>query len=159
MNHYGIAVDPNTPVTGVIQNNGRAFEALYDDTLDGVDLDYIDYMEEHLRTCEDKLCSYNNHDEATEGYEAQEPSYLIGDWTLMPDETFEIDKEGEKGYAGIYRVGGNVTQVVWSKYTTRVRAMCSPCYPGQADLDSGETEEGEGYLAYTLPPDYFEGED
>lgn len=158
MNHYGITIDRDTPITGVIQNNGSASDALYEDTLSGVDLDYIGYMEEHLRTCKDKLCSDDNHVEAIESYEAQEPSYLIGDWTLMLDEKYDVDKNGRKGYAAIYSTERNVTQVVWSKYTTRVRALCSPCYPGQADLDSGKAGEGKGWLAFTLPPDYFEEE-
>jgi hypothetical protein len=46
--------------------------------------------------------------------------------------------------------------VVFSKRIVGVRSMCSPCYPNQADLDSGEGD----FLAYALPEDaeYVEGD-
>lgn len=42
--------------------------------------------------------------------------------------------------------------VVWSRRTVR-RGLCSPCYPGQADMSC----EGD-YLAYALP-EYLEVSD
>lgn len=74
---------------------------------------------------------------------------LIGDWKKDDDGYYIPDEEKE--FAAIQTSSSfNCVQVVWSKFTTNVRAMCSPCFPGQADLDSGD-----GYiLAYCLP-DYL----
>lgn len=75
--------------------------------------------------------------------------YLIGDWIKDKDGLYTPDESGE--YAAIVRE--DVTQVVLSKYTTRAR-LCSPCYPGQADVDPNR--ENGGFLAYTLPKEAFD---
>jgi hypothetical protein len=49
------------------------------------------------------------------------------------DGKYEPDQNGKHGYAAV--VGEIYTQVLWSKTVRRVRSLCSPCYPGQADLD------------------------
>lgn len=71
---------------------------------------------------------------------------IFGNWKKNSDGLWEPDKEKE--FAAILTSSSfNCVQVVWSKFTTKVRAICSPCFPGQADLDSGEGE----ILAYCLP--------
>ena len=71
---------------------------------------------------------------------------LIGSWKKDSDGLYEPDKTGE--YAAI--CGEIYTQVVWSK-TTGKSALCSPCYPGQCDVDT----PGD-YLYYALPADMLE---
>lgn len=111
-------------------------------------------------TPEEAECMY---DENGEELEAQEydmcddiecdssHSKLIGDWTTTDNKDeawFDVggqyympDKSGE--WAAIENE--STVQVVWSKFTARA-ALCSPCYPGQADaLSKGE------FLHYALP--------
>lgn len=182
-NHYGVTIDSDKPVTGVIGNNSA--EYLAEESHNGIDLGYEDYMEqaraehvhspkeksyevgachvtEHGCTCEDgeecECTECETCDEIGEDYEDQgEGTYLVGTWKPTADGKYEPDTSGtgihHGGYAGIYRAGSNVTQVVWSRYASRA-ALCSPCYPGQADLDTA----GD-FLAYTLPPDMFSRHD
>jgi hypothetical protein len=98
-------------------------------------------------------------------------------WESQPNETLLInfiecspdDKEawfGHKGEFGEFGykpdpnaeysaiMGEIYTQVVRSKYVINC-ALCSPCYPGQGDLDN---TYGDGYETYSLPPSMF-GED
>ena len=73
---------------------------------------------------------------------------LIGDWKQDSEGLYCEDREGTEGFTAIWsKDSGNIIQVVWSKTIKRVASMCSPCYPGQADLDSGEGD----ILAYSLP--------
>ncbi len=93
------------------------------------------------------------------------------------------DREGE--YAAI--VGEIYAQVVWSKRVVRVRSLCSPCFPGQADVDPEKivtekvcpyhedsktwsdctegfegcmyAKDAEGYLAFDLPKDMYGAEE
>ena len=134
-NHWGIFVDSEIPTTGVAQNNH--VEWLHDEIYDGIDLDF----EEHCKECPNEdhdLCWESNGSETV----------LIGSWKKDDQGLYEPDKDGE--YSAI--CGEIYTQVVWSKHTKRC-ALCSPCYPGQGDLDSS----GE-FLCYDLPPDLY-GED
>ena len=82
-----------------------------------------------------------------ENWESQGDTILIGDWEKDKDGLWDATKDGEKGFSAI--VGEIYTQVVWSKWTKRV-ALCSPCYPGQGDLDT----PGD-WLAFDLPPDMY----
>ncbi len=133
-NHYGIWVDPELPITGVIGNN-EIVQFISDEMFsNGIDLDWEEFI---------KSPDY----ESDEDYDFFESStWLIGDWIQDKDELWDYDPNGE--YAAIVRE--SVTQVVFSKYTKKA-ALCSPCYPGQADNDtSGE------FLAYDLPPEAYE---
>ena len=127
--HYGITVDSNTPITGVIANND--VEYLNDEIYAGIDLDY----EEFLKS--------NPDNQSVESWESYNSTYIIGSWIKNEDGTYSPDKTKE--YAAI--VSEVYTQVVYSKYTRRCQ-LCSPCYPGQGDLDS----EGK-FLTYCLPDD------
>jgi hypothetical protein len=127
--HWGKWVDSEDAITGVIQNNNVEF--LSEDIYKGIDLDYEKYVKEHP-------------DEEDIDWESDNDTYIIGSWKKGEDGKYEPDKENGE-YAAI--VDEIYTQVVWSKFTKRCN-LCSPCYPGQGDLDS------EGiYLTYTLPPD------
>lgn len=90
-----------------------------------------------------------------DGLQIDDPDWLLGfkvvDAPGKPYGWWAEDPEQE--FSAIISAGGGayVVQVVRSNYTARVRSMCSPCYPGQADLESGEGD----ILAYTLPPHFF----
>jgi len=136
--HYGIVVDSEKPITGVLNSNAPEF--LYEECLSkGIDLHY----EEHCWECDNE-----EHDEC---FYDDEPVYLIGFKNLklgvrkFDEDGYEPDEEAE--YSAI--VSPTYTQVVRSKYVSRC-ALCSPCFPGQGDLDT----PGE-FLAYTLPPEVW----
>lgn len=46
---------------------------------------------------------------------------------------YAVDRTSGNEFAAI--VGEIYTQVVWSETVVRVRSLCSPCYPGQADVE------------------------
>ncbi len=129
-NHYGYTVNSETPITGVISNNN--VEWLSDEIYSSksIDLDWLEFLK-----------SKPSQDEK-DNYESQDSTVLIGDWVKYKGQ-YQPKKHGE--YAAI--VSELYVQVVYSKFTKRC-ALCSPCYPGQGDIDSN----GE-YLTYTLPPD------
>lgn len=136
-NHYGIWVDPDIPITGVISNN-EVVQFISDEMYNGIDLDY----EEHIKSPfhEDENC------ECLEYYPDNATNWLIGDWVKDSEGLYTHDPNGE--YAAVVRE--DVTQVVFSQHTRRSN-LCSPCYPGQGDIGS----EGD-YLAYDLPPEAYE---
>jgi len=126
VNHYGVWVGQNAPVTAVFTNNSIAW--LSEEIMDGIDLD--------CEECEDRdkdMCGMCNHVSNT---------VLIGAWK-KEDNQYIPDLEGE--YSAI--VGEVYTQVIHSKWGVKGN-LCSPCYPGQVDPDS----EGP-YTGYSLPPD------
>jgi hypothetical protein len=131
--HWGIRVNSEKPITGVIHNHTAEWlieEAIYN----GINLDF----EAHLAECPNE-----DHDFCweTQGTE----TLLLGAWKKDENGLYEPDKSGE--YSAI--MSEIYTQVVWSKHTKRC-ALCSPCYPGQGDLDtSGE------FLTFDVPPDLY----
>ena len=144
--HYGVTLDHNEPTTGVMIAHHSM--ALLDSTYDGIDL----AQEEHEAECdicqgieEGSICDW-----ADAGYERG--TVLAGDWKKDEGGLWDPDKDGTKGYSAI--VGETYAQIVWSKYTTRAR-LCSPCFPGQCDLDAIDPN---GQLCYILPPDMLEEE-
>ena len=84
-------------------------------------------------------------------------TYLLGGWEQVPEHELQGDQviawrpvEGDDNEAGYSAICGEIyTRVVWSRWTRRC-ALCSPCYPGQGDLDT----PGE-YLTYDLPPEVY----
>lgn len=132
MNHYGVTVHKDEPITGVLFTSAPEF--LHEDEADGIDLSWL----EHLSVCEE-----DDHSECAYG-DNGEHQVLIG-FTETKDGIFEIDPEAE--YSAI--AWSPYTQVLRSKHTKRC-GLCSPCFPGQGDLDS----EGE-YLTYDLPADVW----
>lgn len=108
-----------------------------------------DYIE-----CEECLEEFDM-DGALEGIECFDHTKLIGDWKKDEEGLYEPDTEKE--FAAILTSSSfNCVQVVWSKFTTNVRAMCSPCFYGSADLDSGDGDITAYYLPEYLI--YKEGE-
>jgi len=127
-NHWGVWVDLNEPITGVLSNND-CIQFISDELYNGINLDSED-------DCE--ICEY------WEDY--PDSIWLIGDWLIDDDGLYYPDPNGE--YAAIVRE--SVTQVVFSQYVTR-SALCFPCFPGQGDLDTiGE------FLTYNFPPEAFD---
>jgi hypothetical protein len=121
-NHWGKWVNSEEPVTGVIQNNN--VEWLNDETMNGINISFEEWYD-NLSEEEKELGDENST------YEENSDTYLIGDWIKDEQGKYEPDKTGE--YAAI--TSETNTQVVWSKFTKRC-ALCSPCYPGQGDLDT-----------------------
>ncbi len=136
--HYGSTFDRTLAITGVVTSNKP--EWLHDDIADGIDLDY----DEHIADCE--VCA-DDPDDCSEA-PIERGTTLIGGWKLV-DGQYTPDTDSE--YSAI--VGEMYCQVVHSKRTVR-RALCSPCFPGQADLDT----PGE-YLAFDLPLDMYGADD
>lgn len=162
VNHWGKWINSDDPTTGVVSMNNLEWindELYYSDAFD---LSYESALEEYLL---EKLGEWQNDQDdlnAMPDFELMEEwrqdfndhydnlgesEYLIGNWIKAEDGKYDPDTTGE--YAAIALCGSNVVQVVWSKYATRC-ALCSPCYPGQGDLDSiGE------FLAYDLPIEIY----
>jgi len=138
-NHWGVWVDPELPITGVISNN-LIVQFISDEMYDCIDLDY----EEHINTPDHILEGENCF--CVDMWDCGDSTYLIGDWIKDSDGLWDYDPDGE--YAAIVRE--STTQVVYSKYTKRA-GLCSPCYPGQADNES----DGE-FLAYDLPSEAYD---
>lgn len=170
VNHWGFWVSDNTPVTGVIQLNSLEW---IDDEIERheiANLTYEDGWEEYKREKTNEFVNafwdnINLYDESD--YDDPQPSeelieewqeeysqfdqppstYLVGSWLLGKDGKYEIDHTGE--YAAIVSYDSMTAQVVFSQWVTR-GALCSPCYPGQVDLDT----PGE-YLGYDFPPELY----
>lgn len=73
-------------------------------------------------------------------------SYLIGAWVQDDQGKYEPGEVTDNhGYAAIVRYDSGVAQVVRSRWAIRAE-LCSPCYPGQAHIDSN----GE-FMGYDFP--------
>ena len=140
VNHYGHIVDSETPVTGVI-HQGRP-EHLIEEIV------YHQVADLTCENCPARILEsvLGDHDNCME-CETFNHTILLGDWMQDNDRKWLPNKLGKSRYAAIAR-GFNV-QVVWS-YWVRRAALCSPCYPGQADLDTRGT-----FLAYDVPPEMY----
>ncbi len=137
VNHWGKWVNSEEPVTGVISNNSIAWEFIDDEICLDCEQAFKEF-EDGTHTCEDgEDCTCEDFIECDSSHDK-----IIGDWILdTKTGQYEPDKNGE--FAAIVRECE--TQIVFSKYTKR-GALCSPCFPGQVDLDSS----GE-FLGYDLP--------
>ena len=129
--HYGVIVDSEVPVIGVVL--ATIPEWLQEETLLSLTIDLA--WDEHLETCPlDDHCDCD----------VQSDCYLIG-FERGNDGKYDINTNAE--YSAI--VGETYCFVHASKWVQRC-ALCSPCFPGQGDLDS----KGE-FLAFTLPPEVW----
>jgi len=162
-NHWGFHVFSNTPVTGVVSLNSTEWVYEECDYREVANLSYDEGLKYHIadRTAEwvtesddtsavppdDLLEEWQ--DQYGEFYESQGDTILIGDWLKDNDGLWGADHNGSSGYSAIVDYDTNNVQVVWSTVVTRA-ALCSPCYPGQCDLDT----EGD-YLAYDLPLELY----
>ena len=116
--------------TGVISANGIAWE--------GIDNEICTICEEIEKEIEeDETLDDDEKEKEWMSIECDDHQKLIGDWLKDEEGKYYPDENGE--YAAIVTSSTfNCIQVVWSKFITEVRAMCSPCFPNQADLDSGK---------------------
>lgn len=134
-NHYGHTVDSDKPVTGVLSSNSIAWEWITDDV---------------CLTCQDIQSEIESDESLTDEQKEHELEFMecdsahtkiMGDW--LQDEKGKYYPDESKDFAAI--INETTVQVVWSK-TITTGNLCSPCYPGQVDLDSKGI-----YKAYTLP--------
>lgn len=128
--HWGYVVDSEAPITGVFSLNSLEF--INEEAEKGIDLAWHRHLLE---------CKSEDHDDC-----AQEDSdtFLIG-FVEGDEGKFDVDTNAE--WSAIVSYSWGVVQVIKSRHTVRA-ALCSPCFPGQADGDT----EGE-FLAYAPPPD------
>ena len=143
INHWGKWIDSDVPVTGVL-----SFHSL--------DLDAYPFKSEICLDCEEAYKAIKKQyrgarrEEELESVECDSShTKIIGEWKKDRHGKYYPNPKGE--YAAI--VNESTVQVVYSHVTTRGN-VCSPCYPGQVDLDS----KGD-FLAYTLPDDMLYKED
>jgi hypothetical protein len=135
VNHWGKLVNSENPVTGVLSSNSLAWEFVNDDI---------------CLTCEGIISEIESDESLSDEDKQNELEFMecdsshdkiMGNW--LKDEEGKYYPDESKEFAAIIRE--DVVQVVWSTHIT-TGALCSPCYPGQVDLDSlGE------FKAYTLP--------
>jgi hypothetical protein len=130
-NHYGIQVHKDVPITGVY-NSHTLCQLISDEYHNAIDLTCNECEQYDIDVCDN--CDHSEH------------TLLIGGWKNI-NGLWEPDED-----AGEYSllVRGTYTQVVWSKYTAR-KALCSPCFPGQGDVDT----DGD-YLTYVIPKDHYD---
>lgn len=142
INHWGKWIDSEVAVTGVLSIHSVAWEWITDEVCltceeiqEGIEKD--ESLDEDERESEmDSIECDGSH------------TKIIGDWKQDEKGKYFPDMGGE--FAAI--VNETTVQVVYSKVTKRGN-VCSPCYPGQVDLDS----DGE-FLAYTLPSELLREE-
>lgn len=142
INHWGHWVNSEKPITGVVTNNAVAW--LNEEIATGIDVDYEAYERDNPEGL-----SPEKLNDVLEMWDASNSTYLIGDWRKDKDGLYEPEPTGD--YAAI--VGEVYTQVVFS-HNVRRCSLCSPCYPGQGDLES----EGD-FLTYDLPADMYDSHD
>jgi hypothetical protein len=158
------------PITGV---HGANDVEWFDDFDQGIDLAWEEASEnglKFLKTPEGKKMlkkhdykpgdepEWNDTDfwdEVSEKYHIDVPNEmweggdtLGGNWKKV-NGLYEPDKSGE--YSAIFNRDQNTIQVIWSKHLIRC-SSCSPCYPGQGDVDCKPGKYGD-QRSYMLPPD------
>jgi hypothetical protein len=124
-------IDKDMVTTGVHSINDLE-QWMFDE--EGIDLDQL----EHVRL------EHEGNAEACECDCMEQGTTLYGSWKLDEAGKYEPDTSGE--YAAIYSPDFGTVQVVHSHVTVPCR-KCSPCFPGQGDVDA----PGSDYLAYILP--------
>lgn len=180
IDHWGVKLDATKPTTGVVSIN--AVEFIFDEMHgpDAIDLAWEEHVEECRGQCNECHCNHGAPPEDDDPEVAngkcecygEEPhdyapiddhdhcgpqeqgTMLIGSW-VKDEKTgkYEPDETGE--YAAI--VGEIYAQVVWSKRVVKVRSLCSPCFPGQADVEPDKIvgEDEPGYYAFDFPADMY----
>ena len=123
---------PNCIITGVHDANSIAW--LWDE--EDIDLAWKLHLEECLE--EDHCDCYCDNGSSIR---------LYGSWKSSKG-IFTPSRTGE--FSAIFNPDSNTLQVLRSNYVIRCN-HCSPCFPGQGDVDS----DGEIW-AYCLPPDYMD---
>lgn len=164
VNHWGKWVDSEVATMGVLSVNDVAFEWLDDfhcltceNGLDDIEAERNISLEDGFLIAwdgeiiegEDEINDY--FDNEVELVECDSDHLrLIGDWCQDDKGEWMADRAGD--FAAIEQ--GSTVQVIWSRYVVR-GPLCSPCFPGQADINADSSLDYEGgFLAYTLP-DYL----
>lgn len=76
---------------------------------------------------------------------------LFGGWKKDNENLWGPKEPTKKSdFSAIYNQNENIIQVVKSSWVMDCH-HCSPCYPGQGDIDT----PGDSCLAYVLPPDFL----
>lgn len=126
------------PSTGVMQTNNAHF--LYDDIL--YSKEYIDiHYEDHMAQKPDDI----DIDDWMDEYYDDEFLYYVG-IIKGPNGLYDIDYDAE--YSAI--ITPMYTQVLHSKYISYAN-VCSPCFPGQNNLDDAGV-----YETYALPEHLYD---
>jgi hypothetical protein len=140
LNHWGIFINSNYPVTGVFSFNEVRSWIWEEDSIDPE-------WEEHAESC--KLCLDGFYCPDSDIWESTH--LLIGDWVKDSEGLYDSDPSGD--YAAIVNFDPHYTiQVIRSKYLKRGNP-CSPCYPGQVEF----SQEGD-FIAFSLPYDLLQSE-
>ncbi len=134
VNHWGKFVSSDSPVTGVMTVHSLNWECL----------------DETCVTCEsiynqiqmDESLSEEEKESELESVECDSShTKIFGNWKKDDNGQYIPDESGD--FSAI--LNESTVQIVWSKNTQNA-ALCSPCFPGQVDLDTlGE------FLGYCLP--------
>jgi hypothetical protein len=178
--HYGVILEADKPTTGVISTGSVAYIDEEICSVDAIDLAWEEHLSECQGMCGNCHCNHEggecschfplwgardwhaktrDHEyDPTDDHDGCGPeergTTLIGSWKKDEQGLYVPDPQAVGAeYAAI--VGETNIQVVWSKYTKRC-AGCSPCYPGQGDLNTPPGQYGN-LLCYTLPPDLIGG--
>ena len=135
INHWGKWIDSEVPTTGVLSIHSVMWEFINDEI--------CLTCEEIIRDIESDESLDNDEKESEVEFIECDSSHdkIIGNWRKDKQGLYIPDESGE--FAAVVRE--SEIQVVWSKFTSKGN-VCSPCFPGQVDLDSN----GD-FLAYTLP--------
>jgi len=128
-----IAARYNTPTTGVISCHSLDCFILDAIMLHGIDLLYEEYIKENGQDAADDY--YSDHGEYILGFKKNKE----GLWVENKDEPLSL----------IYYTDRTDIQVLHSRFIKIGCQQCSPCYPGQADLDSSDGT----LVAYCVSPE------
>jgi hypothetical protein len=144
-NHWGKWVDSEIPVPGVISQNRLNWEYIDDE----ICLDCAEIVNEIMDKSPDEdsiyECITDEMQDELDSIECFDHTKLIGDWKIQEDGKYTPDENGE--FAAVLSSSTfNDCTVVWSKFIKNNVALCSPCAPGQASIES----HGE-YSCYDLP--------
>lgn len=143
-NIYGIWIDTEKPVTGVTNlNSDQIPEWFNDEFIYAIDLNFEKFEKDLLDQLKNEMIDEDTFQYERDCYESDTTTYLLGQWIKDSDGKYTPDLDGD--YSAIYDNNDNTLQVVFSKNTKRCN-HCSPCFPGQGDLDS----DGD-FLTYCLP--------
>jgi hypothetical protein len=139
INHWGKWVDSEIPVPGVISQNRLNWEYIDDEIC-------LDCEEIYEDIENDDTLDEDEKEHEADNVECFDHIKIFGDWILdTKTGQYTPDENGE--FAAVLSSSTfNDCTVVWSKFIKKNVALCSPCAPGQASIES----HGE-YSCYDLP--------
>lgn len=143
-------------IIGGVTGNNTA-EWLYNDIFDGDLLELcIHAVDCHTCNIDPTECGYNQNYMASDGtvligFKATDDKDKAWFWHESVQGIVGFMPDDSREYSAI--VGELYTQVIHSRWF-QMAEMCSPCYPGQGNLDAPG-----GFATYALPPDRYGGDD